>query len=144
MFKIWLSPLLFWTFTYTSLASSLAEGSNEFLQPAVESANELYRCDENKSIPKSSLNDGYCDCIDGSDEALTPSCQNGLFYCENVGHFAVHIHSSRLRDGICDEECCDGSDELPGLCENTCKQQAIRREKLDKEIHDMLLKVRAI
>lgn len=72
-----------------------------------------------------SLNDDYCDCIDGSDETSTSACSGsslGLgrtvinnfnrrtsFKCPN-GVLNVTIPYSRLQDGVCD--CCDGADEV--------------------------------
>ena len=71
------------------------------------------------------LNDDYCDCIDGSDEISTSACSGstlGLgrtvtnnfnkrtsFKCPN-GVLNVTIPYSRLQDGVCD--CCDGADEI--------------------------------
>jgi len=58
------------------------------------------------------VNDGFCDCTDGSDEPGTGACagqENTLFYCKNEGSTPRRIYASRVGDGICD--CCDGSDE---------------------------------
>ena len=32
----------------------------------------------------------------------------------------MDIRSSRVNDGLCEPECCDGSDELPGVCPDIC------------------------
>ena len=78
------------------------------------------QCDQNKVIPFSSLNDGYCDCMDGTDEPGTSACTNSIFYCVNAGYKLIKIPSSRVDDGICD--CCDGSDEGNiKACSNTCR-----------------------
>lgn len=47
----------------------------------------------------------------------------GPFFCENKGHISATILRSRVNDGICDEECCDGSDETDGKveCPNRCE-----------------------
>jgi protein kinase C substrate 80K-H len=68
----------------------------------------------------------------------TSACPNNTFYCVNVGHLGAKIPSSRVNDGLCgwcfsspcgsfcllthfvEPTCCDGSDELAGVCENTC------------------------
>lgn len=59
------------------------------------------------------LNDGICDCPDGSDEPGTAACgaslEGKLFYCENVGFIPRYISGSLVNDGVCD--CCDCSDE---------------------------------
>jgi len=82
-----------------------------------------FKCfDSSNTIPFSQVNDDYCDCQDGSDEPGTSACSNSKFYCENAGHRAMLLMSSRVGDGICD--CCDGSDEwISGnTCANTCDE----------------------
>jgi len=39
------------------------------------------------------------------------------------------IPSSKVNDGICELACCDGSDEAPGLCPNTCREIAAQKAK---------------
>lgn len=78
--------------------------------------------DGSGSFPRSRLNDGYCDCADGTDEPGTSACPEGKFYCRNIGDTPLLLFSSFVNDRICD--CCDGSDEYEsGIhCQNTCKK----------------------
>ncbi|GAN11617.1 endoplasmic reticulum protein [Mucor ambiguus] len=80
--------------------------------------------DGSKAIPHAAINDDYCDCSDGSDEPGTSACPNSLFYCVNEGHIPAYIKSYAVNDGVCDDACCDGSDENGELisCPNRCKQ----------------------
>lgn len=64
------------------------------------------------------IDDNFCDC--GDDEPTTGACSmhGQLFYCSTrVEGLNVSFPSSRVGDGVCD--CYDGSDEFPGLCENS-------------------------
>ncbi|KAK8959997.1 hypothetical protein KSP40_PGU000140 [Platanthera guangdongensis] len=76
--------------------------------------------DGSKTFPHNHLNDGYCDCPDGTDEPGTSACPESKFYCRNIGDVPQQLFSSRVNDGICD--CCDGSDEydVDITCQNTC------------------------
>jgi hypothetical protein len=69
------------------------------------SSSSPFKCD-GKVLARSSLNDGYCDCIDNTDEPLTGACPDSFFACTRGGQ---RIFGSRVGDGVCD--CCDGSDE---------------------------------
>lgn len=100
-----------------------------------------WKClNSSQQIPHSAVNDNYCDCIDGSDEpgkmSCKPSlrvsllnaasnpgtgaCAKGQFWCANEGHIGAYIRASRVNDGLCEPECCDGSDEAEGMCPNIC------------------------
>ncbi|KDP31765.1 hypothetical protein JCGZ_12226 [Jatropha curcas] len=84
-------------------------------------SSRLIKCkDGSKSFPRDSLNDNFCDCVDGTDEPGTSACPRGKFYCQNLGSKPQFIFSSHVNDRICD--CCDGSDEYDsGInCPNTC------------------------
>lgn len=70
---------------------------------------KIFKCaNDTKTIPFESVNDGYCDCLDGSDEPGTDACMKGRFYCP-FHQNPKGISSGFVNDGICD--CCDGSDE---------------------------------
>ncbi|KAG0002387.1 hypothetical protein BGZ65_002680, partial [Modicella reniformis] len=61
----------------------------------------------------------------------TSACGNTYFYCENIGHAPAYIKTSRLNDGVCDPECCDGTDEFDDIthCPNTCVKTAAEAKK---------------
>ncbi|KAF8626905.1 hypothetical protein AX15_004634 [Amanita polypyramis BW_CC] len=93
---------------------------------------DTWKClDGSKEIPWVAVNDDFCDCPDGSDEPGTSACPNSIFYCQNVGHVGASIPSSRVNDGLCEPQCCDGSDERAGACPNTCKEagEAYRKRR---------------
>ncbi|KAG8985108.1 hypothetical protein FRB90_004932 [Tulasnella sp. 427] len=96
--------------------------ARQHLYPASTSASGTWKClDGLKTIPVAAINDDYCDCPDGSDEPGTSACPNGTFHCINAGHIGADIRSSRVGDGLCEPDCCDGSDEAEGVCENKCE-----------------------
>lgn len=72
------------------------------------------------------------------DAALqSPECPAGRFLCRNEGHIPSCILRSRVNDGICDPECCDGSDETDGKvsCGNRCAAvgEAYRKEQAEAD-----------
>ncbi|WOL17038.1 glucosidase 2 subunit beta isoform X1 [Canna indica] len=93
--------------------------------------------DGSTTFTKDRLNDGYCDCPDGTDEPGTSACPESKFFCRNVGDMPHFLFSSRVNDNICD--CCDGSDEYDSgtYCPNTCRKDGIhllthRRTRIDR------------
>lgn len=63
---------------------------------------ETYLCDDNtKTYSRNEINDGYCDCLDGSDEPGTSACSGNAFHCVNKGYRITQIFSSRVDDGEC-------------------------------------------
>ena len=70
----------------------------------------------------------YCDCADLSDEPGTNACAllshsaTGFaptYSCKDTkGYSPLAVPSHMVGDGICD--CCDGSDEVTGLCPDEC------------------------
>ncbi|PFH50340.1 hypothetical protein AMATHDRAFT_193421 [Amanita thiersii Skay4041] len=104
----------------------------DLLPKYVPLKSNTWRClDGSKEIAWNAVNNDFCDCPDGSDEPGTSACANGVFYCHNTGHIGASIPSSRVNDGLCEPECCDGSDERPGVCRNTCKEigDAFRKKR---------------
>ncbi|KAH8922813.1 glycoside hydrolase family 31 protein [Atractiella rhizophila] len=66
----------------------------------------------------------------------SPLCPPNHFRCANTGHIPACILTSRVDDGLCDPECCDGSDERDGKvsCPNRCQEVgAEHRKKLEEE-----------
>lgn len=104
----------------------------------VGDANGKWTCLNDSLIELSveKINDGVCDCPDGSDEPGTGACGDiaPYFYCRNEGFISKRIAQSKVNDGVCD--CCDCSDELLSSVEpfyrgSTCSelQEAFDRIK---------------
>ena len=55
-----------------------------------------------RSLPQAQVNDGYCDCADGSDEPGTSACANSRFYCVNKGYRGKYLPSMYVGDSVCD------------------------------------------
>ncbi|CEP18764.1 hypothetical protein [Parasitella parasitica] len=115
----------------SSFVRGIAPQKLDLYQP---SKDKTWTClDGSKVIPYSAVNDDYCDCADGSDEPGTSACPSAYFYCANEGHIPAYIKSYAVNDGVCDEACCDGSDENGDLisCPNRCKQvgEAYRKKQ---------------
>ncbi|KAJ1018531.1 hypothetical protein NDA16_004813 [Ustilago loliicola] len=110
-------------------------------QPIKNEQGQLtWKClDGSKQLSWSAINDDYCDCADGSDEPGTSACPNSTFYCANAGHIPAYIRSSRVDDGICDPECCDGSDETDGKvhCPNRCEKVGKEYRKKMTELENL-------
>ncbi|KAJ7229083.1 glucosidase II beta subunit-like-domain-containing protein [Mycena pura] len=106
-----------------------------------------WKClDSSKEIPWDFVNDDSCDCPDGSDEPGTSACPNSTFYCQNVGHIGATIPSSRVNDGLCEPQCCDGSDERPGVCPNSCTEigeQYRKQRDAERKIQKTGAKIRS-
>ncbi|KAJ3127976.1 hypothetical protein HK100_009443 [Physocladia obscura] len=89
--------------------------------------------DGSAKISAKSINDDYCDCRDGSDEPGTSACFNAHFFCVGVNpknpklYSFVQLPTSRINDGICDSQCCDGTDEYDGrvVCPVTCSSDSV-------------------
>lgn len=95
---------------------------------------EVFTCDNGQTkLSSASVNDGYCDCADHSDEPGTSACIKGTFHCINKGYKTIVIPSSRVDDQICD--CCDGSDEgIYVKCPDTCKEVAANERSATEKL----------
>ncbi|CAK7232966.1 hypothetical protein SEUCBS140593_008442 [Sporothrix eucalyptigena] len=146
----------------STVAASLPRGvSPEF---AKYYGKDKFTCINNPNIvlDLAQVNDGSCDCPDGSDEPGTSACAyldplsppqplpgspSGStnttpalpgFWCENVGHVGAYVPFSYVNDGICDYDlCCDGSEEYArkgGVkCANRCAAIGKEFRKAEEE-----------
>ncbi|KAH9824657.1 family 31 glycoside hydrolase [Melampsora americana] len=70
-------------------------------------------CETSKSVPS----------VDPMVSLQSSECPKGYFQCRNQGHIPACVRISRVNDGICEPECCDGSDEAGNSdvqCPNRC------------------------
>lgn len=91
-----------------------------------------FSCDARRSLPDDWVNDGFCDCADGTDETASNACalaKRGSpvprFACaDTMGFTPLDIPAHLYGDGVCD--CCDGSDEVDtgAGCANECARMA--------------------
>lgn len=105
--------------------SGLARTQRLFIAACcVATARAAFKCDDGSLLLDERVNDDFCDCKDGTDEAATGACNNQPFVCPCKPHTPKVVFASRVNDGICD--CCDGADEYarPGTCSNTCVDDA--------------------
>lgn len=110
------SCLLVSCFLVSALANSDIIGVSEEDQSKYQhlDSNGKWHCISDPSIilDPSQINDGICDCPDGSDEPGTNACVEdsiSVFYCKNDGFKPRYILKNKVGDGLCD--CCDCSDE---------------------------------
>ena len=87
-------------------ASAVAAPAPLHLRGVPRSLQHLYeaptfRCGA-RALPVAQVNDGYCDCDDGSDEPGTSACPNSRFYCVNKGYRGKYLPSMYVGDGVCD------------------------------------------
>ncbi|KAG9317095.1 glucosidase II beta subunit-like-domain-containing protein [Chiua virens] len=142
-------PWLFLAFPLPGLAAlDKTHGVSPSLRAKyTPSASGTWSClDGSKEISWDAVNDDYCDCPDGSDEPGTSACPGTTFYCRNAGHIGATIPSSRVRDGLCEPECCDGSDETLGVCTNTCAEVGAayrQKEEAERKLRKTGSKIRA-
>lgn len=87
---------------------------NQHLYEPIDSDSRKWACLNDSSIllDIDQINDGICDCPDGSDEPGTGACgaRGPQFYCRNEFFLPRFISQSKVSDGVCD--CCDCSDEF--------------------------------
>ncbi|KAF8164847.1 glucosidase II beta subunit-like-domain-containing protein [Crassisporium funariophilum] len=142
----WAILLLYLSLSATAESSKTLGVTPDLIPKYVPLKSGTWKClDGSKQIPWKFVNDDSCDCPDGSDEPGTGACPNTTFYCQNEGHIGATIPSSRVNDGLCELDCCDGSDERPGVCPNLCKEigEAYRKkrnqeQKIRKTVSELL------
>ena len=84
----------------TEVSSAVIRGVPHYKQGQYE-GDVLFCDDKTKTYTKNEINDGYCDCLDGSDEPGTSACPGNIFHCVNKGYRITQIYSSRVDDGEC-------------------------------------------
>ena len=75
------------TLTASSITAASVRGASPHLLSHYDTNVETFRClDGSKSIPRSRVNDDYCDCLDGSDE---PGLATQFFVLPQQAHQAL-------------------------------------------------------
>ena len=97
---------------------------------AAQTCPAWFSCDGGATrISRGWVDDGFCDCADGSDEVSSAACSAraapDAFFCLDGG-LSQRLPTSRVDDGVCD--CCDGSDEPRDACANTCGAELAKWE----------------
>ncbi|CAK7271159.1 hypothetical protein SEPCBS119000_004458 [Sporothrix epigloea] len=149
------------------LASSVAASTPRGVGPEFAryyASTDRFTCISNPTVVLdfAQVNDGSCDCPDGSDEPGTSACAyldplspaqplpgspSGStktkpllpgFWCDNAGHIGAYVPFSHVNDGICDyEQCCDGSEEFAhknGVkCPNRCAAIGKEYRRVEEE-----------
>ena len=52
-----------------------------------------------------------------------------------------NVHSSSKKKKKTSKDCCDGTDESPGVCKNNCREMGAQ---LDKDIEEKIVSLRAV
>ena len=73
--------------------------------------------------------------IDPLAQLQSDACPQNHYRCKNDGHIPSCLPISRVNDGLCDPECCDGSDEFDGKvsCPDTCAAVGAQHRKVLEE-----------
>ncbi|KAM3572477.1 hypothetical protein VYU27_005506 [Nannochloropsis oceanica] len=114
-------------FSLVAVAVAMAVALALLASPAAAAA------DASCPVSKARTNDDYCDdLVSGCDETETSACsfikRTPTFQCNASVTGEPHLlPASRVGDTVCD--CCDGSDEAPGVCPDACG--ALQEEYLD-------------
>lgn len=98
---------------YESIVQGVPPWRQHLYEP-IDANSRKWACLNDSSIllEIDQINDGICDCPDGSDEPGTGACgaSGPQFYCQNNLFIPRFISQSKVNDGVCD--CCDCSDEV--------------------------------
>ncbi|KAJ3214575.1 hypothetical protein HK099_006796, partial [Clydaea vesicula] len=138
------------TFNALNLISSLSNLHGVNPKYLSKYSNNFLTCD-GRNIKKEEINDGYL-----TDQSSHSNYFYFIDYCD-----CINGEDEPVNDGVCDEECCDGSDEYNGnicyifsylltklgfvTCPNTCKQAAVeynRDKKKELEMKQVAMKTK--